>query len=118
VNIENYPCAKKFRDQGHKNQKIRYIVDMDDLVTIFEVVEKENHGALNKEGQDFIKVTKRAFFVKASFLYTVDINPIQKTAPLVVFIFERNDINPVAGADKCLSVSPDSVVSFVKGIGY
>ena len=89
---------------------------MDDLVTIFEVVEEQNHGTLNEERQHFIKVIKKASFVKASFLYAIDINPIQKTAILVVFVFKSNSINPVAMARDCLSVSPDPIVSFVKSI--
>ena len=89
---------------------------MDNLVAIFEVLEEQNHGALNEEGQDFIKITKGSFFVELSLLNPVDINPIYSLEVFCIFFLQTNGINPIARTYKYFSIAPNPIIRFVKNV--
>jgi len=59
-------------------------------------------------------LSKRASLVKASFLYMVNVDTVQNRMRLLIVILQCDNVNPIARADKRFSVSPDSVIGFVK----
>src|SRR5947208_4282947 len=68
VDVKNYLCAHQPRDKCGEDLKIRHRVNMDDVITRFQVAPSQCPGGEQKDRQQSLQVSQRVLLVLLQLL--------------------------------------------------